>query len=108
MKTIILLAVINSFFIFITGNTLESDVNDDYNATCLLNEKHWILIKWYFERCTYIEITEIALNQSYKSKFSNQIIKGLMSGNKKRVTFTLSTQFRFLIRNSDISSNLYR
>lgn len=84
MRAIILLTVINALFIFIVGNKLKSGVDNEYNATsCLLNQQHWNLIKWYFERCTFIEVTEIALNQSHKSKFSNQLTKGLMSGNGK-------------------------
>lgn len=82
MGTIILLVMINSFFIFNAGSNyiLEPIVNKN-ETTCHLNQKHWNFIKWFFQRCTYIEITEIALNKSHQSQFSNHIIQGLVNGN---------------------------
>lgn len=71
----------NIVFIFLffvlarTNQIFVSDVN-----SCSVNQKQWALIKWYFERCTFVEITEIALNQSHNSEYSNQIISKLMSG----------------------------
>lgn len=73
----------NTIFTLTSGTNpiLESNTSN-YKIPCFLNKQHWILIKWYFDRCTFIEITEIALNKSHNNKVSNQIISGLMSGNK--------------------------
>lgn len=80
MRYIILIELLNSFFIIArTSQILETNSN-----SCDFNQKQWALIKWYFERCTFIEITEIAQNQSHMSPFSNQIISALMSGKMSR------------------------
>lgn len=73
-----------------TIQILDFDMNN-----CNISKKQWALIKWYFERCTFIEITEIALNQSRPSDFSNQIIGGLMNGNlnDNEVSFVLTILF---------------
>lgn len=76
MRNIILIELLSSFFIIARTDRIPEP---DYG--CDFNQKQWALIKWYYERCTFIEITEIALNQSHQSQFSNQIIRGLMSGN---------------------------
>lgn len=75
MKHILIVLIISFFILATTNKILEFDVN-----SCDLNQKQWALIKWYFERCTFIEITEIALNRSDKSQYSNQIIRGMIMG----------------------------
>lgn len=45
--------------------------------TCDLNDNYWQLINWFFERTTYIEVTEIHRGNKGLSRFSNNIIQQL-------------------------------
>lgn len=104
-KKILRILMSSVFIISVSANRIfESDVNG-----CDINQKHWDIIKWYFERCTFIEITEIALNRSHKSRFSNQLIRGLMSGITIVIIIrTILLNFRFPIRDSTLGANIYR
>lgn len=44
-------------------------------TTCDLNENYWNLIRWFFERVTYIEVTEITRQRLHNSIFANKIIR---------------------------------
>lgn len=44
-------------------------------TTCDLNENYWNLIRWYFERVTYIEMTEITRQRLHNSIFANKILR---------------------------------
>lgn len=46
-------------------------------TTCDLNDNYWNLIRWFFERVTYIEVTEITRHRHYNSIFANKIIREL-------------------------------
>lgn len=44
-------------------------------STCDLNDNYWNLIRWFFERVTYIEVTEITRQRLHNSIFANNIIR---------------------------------
>lgn len=46
-------------------------------STCDLNDNYWNLIRSYFERVTYIEVTEITRHRLHYSIFANKIIREL-------------------------------
>lgn len=46
-------------------------------TTCDLNDNYWNLIRWFFERVTFIEVTEITCNRLHNSIFANNIIREL-------------------------------
>lgn len=45
--------------------------------TCDINDNYWQLIHWFFERTTYIEVTEIHRKGKGYSRFANNIIQQL-------------------------------
>lgn len=51
---------------------------NDLQPMCLINEKIWVLIRWFFDRVTYIEVTEINYNdRSTHSQFAFYLINQL-------------------------------
>lgn len=54
--------------------TNELVLHELKRSTCDLNDNYWNLIRWFFERVKFIEVTEITQNRHQYSKFANNII----------------------------------
>lgn len=101
MNYLNLLVVLNTFLMLSAEPNYINGI-DVNKFTCHLSKSHWVLVKWYFDRCTYIEITQITLNKSHKSDLSNYIISGIMRGNWFSSNCFIKIKFFFSIRNSNI------
>lgn len=67
----------------VEGQNLSQFIeNDLIPKTCSVHSDYWKLIRWFFGRVTYIEITEISENRMQNSKFANTLIRELSSGKK--------------------------
>lgn len=65
----------------VKGQTFAEHIQSNLaSKTCLLNDSYWKLIRWFFGRITYIEITEITKDSIKNVKFANSIIHELSKG----------------------------
>lgn len=58
------------------------DTHEICPDACCLSAKHWELIRWFFERISYIEVTEISENNIRNLEFADTVMHELWQSNQ--------------------------
>lgn len=66
---------------------------------CCLSEKHWELIRWFFNRIPFIEVTEISENNVRNVEFADTVMHELWQSNQiSKTIFDIYQTFSFQLR----------
>lgn len=73
----LLLGIIVSFALIVlsTDSKVERFMNNAKIHQCYLSDEYWDLIAWFFGRITYIEATEVVVDNVTNPKFSSFTVK---------------------------------